>query len=61
MANDPRSWLDRLAAAAMTLLLAAIAISVAITIIEPYLGFIGVVVGIGVALTVYRAWQRSRW
>ena len=61
MGEGPRSLIDKLVSLCISLMVAAIALSVAATVIQPYLGLIAVVTLVGFAVAAWRAWQRSRW
>lgn len=56
-----RSWLDRLVGACISLLVAAIAFSVAVSIIRPYLTLLAVSALAVCSFAAWRGWQRNRW
>ena len=61
MNNYSRGLLDRLMAACLSLMVAAIALSVAVSILRPYFALLAITGGVVVAISAWRSWQRSRW
>jgi hypothetical protein len=59
--RGPGSWLDRLVGACFSLLVAAIAFAVAVSIIRPYLTLLAVAALAVLGVVAWRSWQRSRW
>lgn len=61
MQSDPRGWLDRAVGTCLSLLVAALALYVAVALLQAILPWL-VGLGLLVALVVgWRGWMRSRW
>ena len=59
--RESRGLFDRLVGACLSLMVAAIALSIAVSVIRPYFTVLAVVGGLVVAAAAWRGWQRSRW
>lgn len=61
VSDGSRLVMDRLIAACFSLLVAAIALAVAVSILRPYFPVLAIGGSVFVAVASWRAWQRSRW
>ena len=59
--NNSRGLLDRLVGACVALMVAAVAVSVAVSILRPYFALLAICGGAVVAVSAWRGWHRSRW
>jgi hypothetical protein len=50
-----------LVGACLSLMVAAIALSVAVSILWPYFALLAITGGVVVTVGAWRSWQRSRW